>query len=553
MLDHKCLVTSAVSRYKQREVLVKPDPPREILSLSIEEENLGSIPFAVLERRNGKRLDRLELSGSKILPDGTQLNVVWQVQGNNELGLPTEQDLDIFVALGVLTFENQFAKTVHFQGREIARILGISSVHGKFYQRLKMAMDRFIPLRFRALSSTDGQEEVKWVNVFQEASFSLDRRTGRCLGSVTWTDKIIQSMDSGFFRMLDASRYRKLDGITAKYLYRFLTYEFENSEVVVIDARKLARERLGILKVPQHFSRLMQTLEPAFEQLMRQRIIANWHVADRDEWKIALRCHPEYTPGRAALLVLTPLEAMERNREKCRMLLEKAGLASPEAAAAVERAAALFDFYLLERSAQILESLQAEEVATGVAIRLLERVWTNPFDDPESVDLLDWCEIGLHVCWEKMRAGQTLRNRAGFLVKVIRDPESREKLVPAATAATLRAAFRRREDAARQRQVEQEELELAYEYEQFREEEANRMMAAMSESNRQLLRQEKLDTLRQSDRINRMTADAQKEEAEHLLRQHIIRTQVVSREKWEYRRRAKQTVMPLFSGVEISV
>jgi hypothetical protein len=50
-----------------------------------------------------------------------------------------------------------------------------------------------------------------------------------------------------------------------------------------------------------------------------------------------------------------------------------------------------------------------------------------------------------------------------------------------------------------------------------------------------------------------MTPDAQKEEAEYLLRQQIIRTQVVSREKWEYRRRAKQTVMPLFSGVGIPV
>jgi len=31
------------------------------------------------------------------LPDGSELRVTWQVQGNNELGLPMEQDLDIFV------------------------------------------------------------------------------------------------------------------------------------------------------------------------------------------------------------------------------------------------------------------------------------------------------------------------------------------------------------------------------------------------------------------------------------------------------------------------
>src|ERR1043166_7294569 len=106
-----------------------------LMNLSVEEENLAAIPFAVLERRVGKRIGKLEISGNKVLPDGTNVRVIWQVQGNNELGLPTEQDLDIFIALGVLTFRNDFAKTITFTGREIARILDIGVVHGKFYKR----------------------------------------------------------------------------------------------------------------------------------------------------------------------------------------------------------------------------------------------------------------------------------------------------------------------------------------------------------------------------------------------------------------------------------
>jgi hypothetical protein len=183
-----------------------------------------------------------------VLPNGSEMEVVWQIQGNNELGLPTEQDLDIFVVLGVLTFRNNFAKTVTFSGREIARMLNINSVHGKFYQRLKLAMDRFIPLRFRALTATDQQEEVKWSNVFQEASFLLDRETGRCTGSITWTDKLIQSINNGFFRVLDAGRYMELDGITAKHLYRFFAVAFEKTDLIVMDARKLAMEHVGISK-----------------------------------------------------------------------------------------------------------------------------------------------------------------------------------------------------------------------------------------------------------------------------------------------------------------
>ena len=89
----------------------KPDSKPSLLNLSVEEQNLASIPFAVLERRVGKTIGKLEFEGTKLLPDGTEVRVMWQIQGNNELGLPTEQDLDIFVALGVLTFQNNFQKT----------------------------------------------------------------------------------------------------------------------------------------------------------------------------------------------------------------------------------------------------------------------------------------------------------------------------------------------------------------------------------------------------------------------------------------------------------
>src|ERR1700746_2324643 len=107
----------------------KAVPKQSLMNLSVEEENLAAIPFAVLERRVGKRVSKIEINGSKVLPDGSRVRVVWQVQGNNELGLPTEQDLDIFVALGVLTFRNNFGKTVTFTGRAIARILDIRAVH----------------------------------------------------------------------------------------------------------------------------------------------------------------------------------------------------------------------------------------------------------------------------------------------------------------------------------------------------------------------------------------------------------------------------------------
>ena len=64
-------------------------PKPSLLHLSVEEENLAAIPFAVLERRVGKRIGKLQIEGTKLLPDGTEVLVSWQVQGNAELGLPT--------------------------------------------------------------------------------------------------------------------------------------------------------------------------------------------------------------------------------------------------------------------------------------------------------------------------------------------------------------------------------------------------------------------------------------------------------------------------------
>ena len=83
------------------------------------------------------------------------------------------------------------------------------------------------------------------MNVFQEASFSLDRSTGRCVGTVTWTDKLIRSMDSGFFRLLDAGRYMELDGITAKHMYRFLAVAFEKTDLLVVDAQNAGHAEPG--------------------------------------------------------------------------------------------------------------------------------------------------------------------------------------------------------------------------------------------------------------------------------------------------------------------
>jgi len=521
----------------------KLQPKSSLLNLSVEEENLAAIPFAVLERRVGKRIGKIEITGNKTLPDGKELRVTWQVQGNNDLGLPTEQDLDIFVALGVLTFRQNFAKTVSFTGREIARILDIGTVHGKFYKRLKMAMDRFIPLRFRALAENEEQEEVKWCNVFQEASFTLDRTSGRCVGSVTWTDKLIQSMDSGFFRLLDARRYMELDGLTAKHLYRFLTVAFEKSSLVIIDARKLSMEHLGILNPPKYLSRLMQTLEPAFEQLIRIQVLGAYHVVSSENWRIALHRHVNYVPERKTLALYNGRDP-EASRSICEKLLQDGGFSQKAAAEYCVAAAELRHFYALERAAKLLMALRDEDVLPHVAFSVIRNALDLGPATQDGRDLLDWCEIAVETCRHKKRSGQVLKNSAGLLIKIIKDPAIRSRVISAETERSFRETFRRREQMAERQQHDLEEHALIVEFEESRERMAESIFNDLADTKKARLRKEKADQLRQQERFQRLAAAAQHAEIDAAICQDIARSELPPYEKWRLRKQAQQAVLP---------
>ena len=521
----------------------KPIPKPSLLHLSIEEENLAAIPFAVLERRVGKRIGKIEIQGTKLLPDGTELHVSWQVQGNADLGLPTEQDLDIFVALGSLTFQNNFAKTVTFTGREIAKILGIHSVHGKFYQRLKIAMDRFIALRFRGIAEWEHQEEVKWVNVFQEASFTLDRDSGRCIGSVTWTDKLIQSMNSGFFRVLDAGRYMELDGITGKHLYRFLAVAFERTDMVLINARKFAAEHLGIVNPPKYLSRLMQTLEPAFDQLIRIEVLGSYHIVDSDRWEIALRRHNNYVPERKMLLAGDVGGSRELNRVCAQSKLEKAGFPEKLAFRFVETAETHGDFYQLDRATRLLQAFMDEGVLSHVAQSIFRRALEAGVTAEEGIHALDTFEIALDTCRKKKQSSQAVSNPAGLIIKLIRDQESVQKLISGDTIEQARRAFRQREKAALAQLELEEQRAVVIEYERYREETARTLYDEMTEAARANLRREKTEWLKQQPRFDKIDAATRDREIRELMCQEIARREVPAVRKWYMRRRARQALL----------
>jgi hypothetical protein len=359
-------------------------------------------------------------------------------------------------------------------------------------------------------------------------------------------------MDSGFFRLLDARRYMELDGITAKHLYRFLAVAFEKSDLVLMDARQLCREHLGILNPPKYLSRLMQTLEPAFEQLIRIQVLGSFHIVSSEQWRIALHRHTNYVPGRKTLALYGAGNDPEASRAFCEKLLQDAGFSQNATMTYCAGATTLRDFHSLERAARLLVALMEEEVLPHVAISLVRNALDLGPATPEGREVLDGCEIALEVCRQKKRSGQALKNAAGLLIKIIKDPSARSRIVPQDIERTLRESFRRREQFAERQQHELEEQALILEFEQVRESMAEAIFNDLADAKKARLRKEKADQLRQQERFQRLAPALQQAEIDAAIRQEIAKNELPPYEKWRLRKQAQQAVLPFIEPVQES-
>jgi signal recognition particle subunit SEC65 len=509
------------------------------LNIAVEEENLATVPFAILERRVGKKTDKIEVRGYHLSPDGTKTEVTWEVQGSAEFGLPTEKDLDVFVALGVLTLRANCEKTIYYTAKEIAEVLKVSHRDGRFHRRLKLAMNRLHPLQFRALTTNERRETVKWRHIFQDADYVYDKVSGRCIGTVTWTDKLIASMDAGFFRLLDADRYMELDGLTAKYLYRFLTSQFEVVDTVVMDAREVAQRNAGIITPPKHLSRLMQTLEPAFEQLREREVLASWHIVDSKAWRIAMTRHPSYIPERKRLMDvnLAPSHDPIAHRAYCQTRLEEAGLTPQTCKPVTDSARTSEEFYQLERAANILQAMQVEGVALHVALSLTAKAVQSP-SVGDLRTALDRLEIAIDVCRDKKASRQSLANPAGLIVKIAKDEIAQKNLVHRDVERSLLNRYRRREEAALRQWRDEEARSLVVEYEEFRWKTAEQFYRELPEDRRNALKAEK----RNSSPSSRSANAAQQHELENSIIKDMEREHVPPFERWLLRQRVQRTM-----------
>jgi hypothetical protein len=162
----------------------------------------------------------------------------------------------------------------------------------------------------------------------------------------------------------------------------------------------------------------------------------------------------------------------------------------------------------------------------------------------EGQELLDWCEMALDICRQKQRSGQSLKNAAGLVIKIVKDPASRRRFMDEHMEAAARERYRQRERAVLRQNQEVEERALILEYEQFRHVTAQELFEQLSDASKQALSKEKSDWLRREGRLERMAPEVRDREVTELILQDLARNDVPPYSKWLLRKRAGQAVLP---------
>jgi hypothetical protein len=130
-----------------------------------------------------------------------------------------------------------------------------------------------------------------------------------------------------------------------------------------------------------------------------------------------------------------------------------------------------------------------------------------------------------------------------LLVKIIKDPATRTKVVTPELETVLKQTYRRQQEVAERQDREQVERSLVLEYEQSRVNIAEMLFQEMPEVKKALLRKQKAEVLRQQDRFQRIPPDIQEREVDSAILQDLAKKEAPPYEKWRLRKQAQQAVL----------
>lgn len=256
----------------------EPDEEQRARPPGRDEMNLAEFPFALLQRTSEDGTYTYE--GWITDGDGQRHQQRWTVRSATGLGLPTEFDERVVVALMAVTAEQGFqSRKVPFSVYHVLQVMGIQR-NSTSYDSVRRALDRLVGVTIYAEGAFWDNGEGAWVRLksgfhiiekywlaFLEGDERV-RATEGVPGYFVWSEDLWKSIQDGYIKQLDLDRYYGLALPLSRRLYRLLDKRMAMLHEYQIDVFELA-SRLGMARY-SFPSQALRKLQPAFDELVQQ-------------------------------------------------------------------------------------------------------------------------------------------------------------------------------------------------------------------------------------------------------------------------------------------
>jgi Replication initiator protein A len=257
-------------------------------SISRDEMNLAEFPITVLSTRCNPHLKTLEFSDTITSKNGDLINRQWLITGADKFGLPTASDDEILLGLLKLSVDSGMkGRKVYFTRYELLKVLRWST-EGRNYSRLQKALDRLTGVRIKATNAFYDNDaklhSTKNFGLIDSYEINCSRDGDLKNSFFEWSEVLYKSFQVGFIKKLDLDIYLSLQGAVTKRLYRYLDKHFWYKSRVEIKLFVLAHEKVGVSRNYRFASSLRQQLDPAFEELIEKKVVAevSYHGRGKD-------------------------------------------------------------------------------------------------------------------------------------------------------------------------------------------------------------------------------------------------------------------------------
>jgi hypothetical protein len=264
----------------EREEDLRPSPYR-----GKDEMNLAELPFASLRHRGDSRTT-ITYEGWVTNPDGERYQQRWVVEGGSAVGLPTEFDERVYVALMAITAEQDFtSRKVAFSVYRVAKVVGLG-MRQESYREIESALDRLVRVTFkseRAFWNNQDQERVVTTKAFHLIEEywlryrEKDTRIREAAGApayIVWSEEIWTSIQAGYIKSLNLPFFYGLKLPLSRRLYRFLDKRMHYQSEYEIDIFDLAG-RLGMADY-SYPAWVKKKLRPGLDELVATGFLASY-------------------------------------------------------------------------------------------------------------------------------------------------------------------------------------------------------------------------------------------------------------------------------------